>query len=69
MRVPNFKDIEITKFLTDWDKEIARNNRESLSKVTANHSLLLMSPNKRVYEITVDDEGVLIATQVSGVGP
>jgi len=69
MKIPNFKDIEITKFLTDWDKEITRNHRESLSKVTANYSLLLMSPNKRVYEITVDDDGILTATQVSGVGP
>ncbi len=69
MRVPNFKDIDVTKFLTDWDKEIARNKREALSNVSANHSLLLLSPNKRVYEITVDDDGILIATQVSGIGP
>ena len=69
MRVPALKDKDVEKFLVDWDKENERQFSERLSRVRANHSLLLLSPNKIVYEITVTDDGTLIATQVAGIDP
>jgi len=66
MRIPNFKDIEITKFLVQWDLELQRMRKDQLSAIGGNRALLLYSPSKKVYEITVDDAGVLHTTYVAG---
>jgi len=66
MRVPNFKDADLTKFLVEWDREISSNKDNALSKNQANHSLLLLSPSKIVYEVKVDDAGVLTTTRIAG---
>jgi hypothetical protein len=64
MRVPNFKDQELTRFLTNWSKEIDDQSKEFLNKTTANHSVLLQSPSDKIYEITVNDAGALVVTLV-----
>lgn len=64
MRIPNFKDPEITRFLIEWTKEMERNNKDNLSKVTANHSVLLQSPSDKIYEVKVSDAGALTVTLV-----
>jgi hypothetical protein len=66
MRIPPFKDYELTKFFIDWDKEISDNKLDALSRSQANHSLLLLSPNKIVWEVKVSDTGVLSTTRVAG---
>ena len=66
MKVPKFQDPEVTKFLNLWDIELQRNQKDSLSANGGNRSLLLYSPSKIVYEITVDDAGVIHSTKVSG---
>ena len=66
MRIPNFKDPEITKFLVEWDLELQRMRKDQLSAIGGNRSLLLYSPGKKVYEVTVDDSGVLTTTKVAG---
>ena len=66
MRVPTFNDPEITRTFNDLLKELEDFKREILSSVTANRSLLLYSPGKKVFEITVSDAGVITATKVSG---
>lgn len=66
MRIPNFKDIEVTKFLTQWDQEIQRSKKEALSSIGGNKSVLLYSPSLKVYELTVNDAGALVVTKVSG---
>jgi hypothetical protein len=65
MRKPTFQDPEINRFFTDWQSEMDRIKRDSLSSVTANRAVLLYSPSKKVYEIKVDDSGVISATLVS----
>ena len=65
MKIPNFKDSEITKFLVEWDRELGRMEKRAISSVSGNRSLLLYSPNKSVYELTVSDAGALVITKVS----
>lgn len=64
MKVPVFKEPGLTRFLTDMSKEVQLFRIETMSRTQANHSLLLMSPNRIVYEIKVDDAGVLTATKI-----
>jgi hypothetical protein len=66
MKVPNFKDPDVTKFLIQWDQEIRGIEKDKLSAITGNRSVLLYSPSKKVYELTVDDSGVLAITKVAG---
>jgi hypothetical protein len=65
MRVPQFKDPEMTKFVTELLREIDRSDKDNLSSVTANHSVLLISPSKKVFEVTVTDAGALVVTAAS----
>ena len=66
MIVPEFKDPEVTKFLVEQDRNIAGIKRDLLSAITANRSVLLYSPSKLVFEVTVDDLGALHVAKVSG---
>jgi hypothetical protein len=66
MKVPNFKDPDVTKFLTEMLRDFDRSDKGVMSAITANKSLLLYSPSLKVFEITVSDTGVLTATKVSG---
>lgn len=66
MRIPNFRDAELTKFLTDWEKDLDKKFKDRLSAITANHSVLLQSPAGKVFEVTVSDAGALVVTKVSG---
>jgi hypothetical protein len=64
MRVPNFKDPEVTKYLIDLAKD-----REQIEKIyvrnnQANHSVLLQSPNGKVWELRVNDTGAVVTTLV-----
>ena len=64
IRIPNFKDPEVTKFFADWTKDQADQRKDVLSAITANHSLLLQSPSNKIYEIKVSDAGALTITLV-----
>jgi hypothetical protein len=66
MKVPNFKDPEVTKFLVEFIREQDRMGKFNMSNVSANKSLLLFSPSMKVFEITVSDTGVITATKVAG---
>ena len=66
MRIPNFKDPDLTRYLTEWDREIQKNKRDALSAIGGNKSILLFSPSLKVFEVTVTDAGALVVTKVSG---
>jgi len=66
VKVPPFKEPGLSTFLTDMVKERDRLLATRLSSLTANKSLLLFSPSEKVYEIKVDDAGVITATLVAG---
>ena len=65
MRVPNFKDVELTKYLTEWDREIQSMKRDFLTNTGGNNSVLLISPSLKVFEIKVTDAGALVITQAT----
>jgi len=64
--VPNLSDVVLTQFLINLVREIDVDKKDMLSSVTGNRSLLLYSPSKYVFEVTVDDLGALTVTKVSG---
>jgi len=66
MRIPKFEDPEVTKFANEWMRDRERIDRNKMDSNTANRALLLYSPSKKVYEVTVDDSGVLHVTYVAG---
>jgi hypothetical protein len=66
MKVPNFKEPEVTKFLEQFQLDLDRKRANLLNANTANKSILLYSPSKKVFEITVSDAGVITATKVQG---
>jgi hypothetical protein len=65
MKVPNFKDPDVTKFLVQLMPQLL-DPTAVLSSQTANNSVLLLSPSKKVFEVKVSDTGVLTATKVQG---
>lgn len=64
--VPKFKEPELTRFLEDLLKEVTIRDKDKLYASKANHSVLLLSPSLKTYEIKIDDAGVLSATLVQG---
>ena len=67
MIVPEFKDPEVTKFMNTLLREVDQRDKERLSSITANKSLLLITPDTtKVYEVTVSNVGVITATKVAG---
>jgi len=66
MRIPKFEDPEVTQFMVEFLRDQERVNRGKLNAEAANRSVLLYSPSKKVYEIKVDDAGVITATKVAG---
>jgi len=66
MRIPKFEDPEVTQFMVEFMRDQERVNRGKLNAEAANRSVLLYSPSKKVYEIKVDDAGVITATKVAG---
>jgi hypothetical protein len=66
MKVPTFKDPDVTKFLVEMMREVDKRDKDRLSSVTANHSILLQSSDLKVFEVTVTSAGALVVTKVSG---
>ena len=66
MRIPKFDDEELNKFMIEFVRDNERSMRDKLDLNTANRAVLLYSPSKKVYELTVDDSGVLAITKVAG---
>lgn len=66
MRVPQFKDPELTKYLVEMDREVQRNKRDSMSTISANKSVLLFAPDLSVWEVTITNAGVLQAVKIQG---
>lgn len=64
MKVPVFKEPGLTRFLTDMSKEVQLFRIETMSRTQANNSLLLISPSNKIFEVKVDDAGVLTATKI-----
>jgi len=65
VKVPNFQDPAVSKFLIELLRDFDRSDKDVLSSTTGNHSLLLISPSKKVFEVTVSDAGVLSVTAAS----
>jgi hypothetical protein len=59
IRVPSLEDKDLERFLIELMRELERTDKATLSAITANRSLLLISPNKTPYEVTVTDAGAL----------
>jgi hypothetical protein len=68
-RIPEFKEPGLTRFLIDMNDRSEEDRANKLSKITANHSLLLQSPSGKVYEITISDAGALVYTLISDTTP
>ena len=66
MRVPKFEDIEVTKFFDQYIKETEKKENNYLMSKSSNHSILLISPSRKTYEVTVSDAGALVITLVQG---
>ena len=71
MKVPRFKDPEVTRFLTEYLREVDRTSKDVLYSNKANKSLLLSDySGKNVYEITMKNlsggEGELVITKLHG---
>lgn len=66
IKVPTFKEPGLTEFLTRMLEDRDRSRANLLSNNKVNHSLLLQSPLKKAYEVTVNDAGVLVITLVAG---
>lgn len=67
VKVPSFQSLaEITDWLTRVFRERDREFAAFMRNDSANHSVLLYSPSKKVYELTVNDAGVVTTTLVSG---
>ena len=65
MKVPEFKTFaQVTNFLTTLLREFDRTDKNVLHSDKANHSILLISRAKVVYEITVENDGTLTSTKV-----
>lgn len=69
VKVPVFRDPAVTDFLTRYIESKDREYKMVMSRVSANDSLLLFSPSRKVYEVRVDDAGVISATLVADVAP
>ena len=65
-KVPTFVESGLTEFLTKLIEERNRLLARKLDKVSANDSVLLISPGNKVYAVRVDDVGVLYTMLVSG---
>jgi hypothetical protein len=65
-KVPEFEEKGLTDFLVRMLAEQERVHNGYLTKNVANHSVLLQSPGGKVYEVKVNDAGVIAATLVSG---
>jgi hypothetical protein len=65
-KVPTFIEPGLTRYLTDMLLERDRLLAGKLSTIAANKSVLLYSPSEKVYEVKVDDAGVISATLVAG---
>jgi hypothetical protein len=66
MRIPPIKDEAIHRFALDLDKELDGIKKSTLSSTTGNRSLLLQSPDLKVFEVTVTSAGALVVTKVAG---
>jgi len=66
INVPDFKEPGLSDFLRRVEADRDRQFATLLSAVTANRSVLLISPGKKVYEVKVTDAGALTVTLVAG---
>lgn len=66
LRVPMFPVPGLSDFLTQMINEREREDGDRLHKIKANNSVLLQSSGGKVYEVKVDDAGVISATLVAG---
>jgi len=64
IRIPQFKEPGLSRFFEDILAAMERGQADKLSKNTANHSVLLVAPSGGVWELMVDDAGVLFTVQV-----
>jgi hypothetical protein len=66
MKVPALDDPNLVKFLNELLREVDQRDKERLSSIRGNRSLLLYSPSTLVFEVKVSDAGALSVTKVSG---
>lgn len=66
IKVPNFKEPGLTEFLIRVQNERERIEATLMSRSSANQSVYLYSPSKKVYEVKVSDAGALSVTLVAG---
>jgi len=66
VKVPDFREPGLSDFLRRVEADRDRVANSVLSAVSGNHSVLLLSPGKKTYEIKVSDAGAITATLVSG---
>lgn len=66
MIVPAFKDPDVTKFLTNYQREMDQKLKTFVANNKAGKSVLLFAPDLSVWEVTVSNAGVLTTTKIAG---
>jgi hypothetical protein len=66
LRVPQFKEPGLSRFFEEMIAAMERDAATKIDKNTANHSVLLQSPNSSVWELTITDAGTVLATKIAG---
>ena len=69
LRVPPFNVPGLSRFLSEMVQYSDRLHNEAISKASANDSVMLQSPAGKVFEVRVDDAGMLFTTLVLDVAP
>lgn len=65
-KVPPFKEPGLSDFLRRQVEERDRLLALKLDNSAGNHSVILISPSLKAYEVTVSDAGALVVTLVAG---
>lgn len=63
--IPKFDNPLLEKYLRDLTVAVREQIETRVHRLTAENSLLFITPNGSVYEVSVSDAGAWVITQVS----
>lgn len=63
-RIPDVKDPVLSRYLRDLSVAVSDSMRGKMDKASAVDSVLLVSPSKKIYRVSVDDDGYVITELV-----
>ena len=66
LKAPDMDNKDLQKFLDHLILAINREDATFMKSASANNNVLLLDPNQKVYSVTVNAAGALVATKVQG---